>query len=212
MVHASDPNGIVVITQLEPITVVFTLPADRLPQVLAGFRAGKTLPVAAFDRDMRKQLASGALSAVDNQIDPNTGTVKLKATFPNQDGALFPNQFVNASLLVDTLEAAVLIPAAGIQRSPQSTYVWLVKPDATVEMRDVEVALTEGDTAAIRKGLAAGDRVVTDGVDKLQPGTKVVVSTAPAGSPRSGGADAHASGPSSAPAPAASSNVPAARP
>jgi membrane fusion protein, multidrug efflux system len=184
MVHASDASGIVVITQLEPITVVFSLPADRLPQVLAGFRAGKTLPVAAFDRDMRNQLASGTLSAVDNQIDPSTGTVRLRATFPNQDGALFPNQFVNASLLVDTLQSAVLIPAAGIQRSPQSTYVWLVKPDTTVEMRDVDVALTEGDTAAIRKGLASGDRVVVDGVDKLQPGTRVAVTAAEA---RAGG-------------------------
>ena len=226
IVHASDATGIVVITQLEPITVIFTLPADRLPQVLARFRAGQALPVAAFDRDMRRQLASGALAAIDNQIDPTTGTVRLKATFPNQDGALFPNQFVNASLLVDTLKAAVLIPAAGIQRSPQSTYVWFVKPDSTVEMRDVEVGLTEGDTAQIRKGLAAGDRVVTDGVDKLQPGTKVAVSAAgaersphqaaPAGSPRPGSAAGQngATGSSSAPAPAsaASSNAPAPRP
>jgi multidrug efflux system membrane fusion protein len=173
-----------VITQLEPITVVFSLPADRLPQVLAAFRAGKTLPVAAFDRDMRTQLAAGVLSAVDNQIDPTTGTVRLRATFPNTNGALFPNQFVNASLLVDTLKNAVLIPAAGIQRSPQSTYVWLVKPDSSVEMRDVDVALTEGDTAAVGKGLAAGDRVVVDGVDKLQQGTKVAVTAA---GPRGGG-------------------------
>jgi multidrug efflux system membrane fusion protein len=190
MVHASDANGLVVITQLEPITVVFSLPADRLPQVLAGFRAGKTLPVVAFDRDMRNQLATGTLSAVDNQIDPTTGTVKLRATFPNKDGALFPNQFVNASLLVDTLQGAVLIPAAGIQRSPQSTYVWIVKPDSTVEMRNVEAALTEGDTTALKSGLAAGDRVVVDGVDKLQPGTKVAVTDAGSGSggPGSGGA------------------------
>jgi multidrug efflux system membrane fusion protein len=156
------------------------LHASRRPaaQVLARFRAGQALPVAAFDRDMRRQLASGALAAIDNQIDPTTGTVRLKATFPNQDGALFPNQFVNASLLVDNPEGRGPHPAAGIQRSPQSTYVWFVKPDSTVEMRDVEVGLTEGDTAQIRKGLAAGDRVVTDGVDKLQPGTKVAVSAA----------------------------------
>jgi len=181
IVHAADASGLVVITQLEPITVVFSLPADRLPQLLAPFRAGKSLPVVAFDRDMTKRLAEGVLAAVDNQIDATTGTVKLKATFPNRDGALFPNQFVNASLLVDTLKNAVLVPAAAIQRSPQSTYVWRVKPDSTVEMRDVEVALTEGDTSAIRKGLAAGDSVVVDGVDKLQPGTHVTASSGHAG-------------------------------
>jgi len=181
IVHAADASGLVVITQLEPITVVFSLPADRLPQLLAPFRAGKSLPVVAFDRDMTRRLAEGVLAAVDNQIDATTGTVKLKATFPNRDGALFPNQFVNASLLVDTLKNAVLVPAAAIQRSPQSTYVWRVKPDSTVEMRDVEVALTEGDTSAIRKGLAAGDSVVVDGVDKLQPGTHVTASSGHAG-------------------------------
>jgi membrane fusion protein, multidrug efflux system len=210
MVHASDANGIVVITQLEPITVVFSLPADRLPQVLAGFRAGKTLPVAAFDRDMRTQLAAGTLSAVDNQIDPTTGTVKLRATFPNQNGALFPNQFVNASLLVDTMRAAVLIPAAGIQRSPQSTYVWMVQPDSTVQMRNVEVALTEGDTTAIKSGLAAGDRVVVDGVDKLQPGTKVAATDAGSANPGAGSrGHGQGGGDGSAPAGAGGANSPA---
>ena len=213
MVHASDATGLVVIAQLEPIFVVFSLPADRLPQVLGGFRAGKTLAVAAFDRDMRTQLAAGALSAVDNQIDPQTGTVKLKAMFPNKEGTLFPNQFVNASLLVDTLKNAVLIPAAGIQRSPQSTYVWLVKPDSTVEMRDVEVALTEGDTTAVRKGLSAGDRVVVDGVDKLQPGTKVAASEAQGRTPRGAAAQAPGEAPAADSAAAPTSRgAPAKRP
>jgi len=206
MVHASDASGIVVITQLEPITVVFSLPSDKLPQVLESYRGGKTLPVTAFDRDMRKQLAAGTLFAIDNQIDPTTCTVKLKASFPNTDGALFPNQFVNASLLVDTLKGAVLIPAAGIQRSPQSTYVWRVKPDSTVEMRDVEVAMTEGDTTALRSGLAAGDRVVVDGVDKLQPGMQVAANEAPAGATHARPAgNAPETGAPPVPAPGASS-------
>ena len=210
MVHSSDANGIIVITQLEPITVVFSLPSDKLPQVLASYRGGKALPVTAFDRDMRKKLATGTLFAVDNQIDPTTGTVKLKASFPNTDGALFPNQFVNASLLVDTLKGAVLIPAAGIQRSPQSTYVWRVKPDSTVEMRDVEVAMTEGDTTALRTGLTSGDRVVVDGVDKLQPGMRVAANETPAGAPHarpSGGSANPESGAPPAPAPGASSST-----
>jgi multidrug efflux system membrane fusion protein len=207
MVHSSDANGIIVIAQIEPITVVFSLPSDRLPQVLAAYRGGQTLPVVAFDRDMRRQLATGSLSAVDNQIDPTTGTVKLKASFPNTDGALFPNQFVNASLLVDTLKGVVLVSAAAIQRSPQSTYVWHVKPDSTVEMRDVEVGLTEGDTTAVRKGLASGDRVVVDGVDKLQPGMQVAATEAPAGAPHARPANgAPNTNAGEAPAPGASSS------
>jgi multidrug efflux system membrane fusion protein len=178
MVHATDANGLLVITQLQPITVVFTIPADHLPQVLEPLRAGRELEVDAFDRDLKNELATGALTAVDNQIDQSTGTVRLKAEFKNENTPLFPNQFVNARLLVDTLFSAVLVPAAAIQRSPQSTYVWIVRPDSTVEMRDVEVALTEGDDTAIRKGLSAGEVVVIDGVDKLQPKAKVAVNQA----------------------------------
>ena len=178
MVHANDPNGLLVITQLEPINVVFTLPADRLPQVLAPMREGRKLAVEAFDRSMKKNLATGTLMAVDNQIDQATGTVKMKAEFRNQDGSLFPNQFVNVRLLVSTLQQAVLVPAAAIQRSPQSTFVWVVGPDATVELRNVEVEMIEGEDAAIRKGLSAGDVVVIDGVDKLQPKARVAVNMA----------------------------------
>ncbi|HXO22812.1 MAG TPA: MdtA/MuxA family multidrug efflux RND transporter periplasmic adaptor subunit [Thermoanaerobaculia bacterium] len=175
IVHASDPNGIVVITQLQPIDVLFTLPADQLPQVLQQLHAGRTLPVDAYDRDLKKKLAQGTLLAVDNQIDPTTGTVRLKAIFTNQDEPLFPNQFVNARLLVDTLHGAVTVPAAAIQRSPQSSFVYVVKPDKTVETRNVEPQLTEGDETSLRRGLAAGEVVVVDGVDKLRPGMKVDV-------------------------------------
>ena len=174
IVHANDPNGIVVMTQLQPITIVFTIPADQLPAVQRQMKTGRKLPVEAWDRDLKKQLATGTLLAVDNQIDPATGTVRIKALFANEDAALFANQFVNARLLVDTLRNTVIIPTAALQRSPQTTFVWALKADSTVEMRNVEVQLTEGDATSIRKGIAPGEAVVTEGVDKLQPGTKVV--------------------------------------
>jgi membrane fusion protein, multidrug efflux system len=134
--------------------------------------------VEAYDRDLKNKLATGSVLAVDNQIDPSTGTIRLKGVFPNEDGALFPNQFVNARLLVDTLRASVTVPAAAIQLSPQSTFVYVVKPDSTVELRNVEVQLTEGDQASIRRGVSPGEVVVVDGTDKLQPGAKVAVSIA----------------------------------
>jgi multidrug efflux system membrane fusion protein len=177
VVHASDPNGIVVITQLQPIDVLFTIPADHLSQVLPQVHAGQTLAVDAYDRDLKNKLATGKLLAVDNQIDATTGTVRIKAIFDNNDEALFPNQFVNARLLVDTLHGVVTVPNAAIQRSPQSTFVYVVKPDHTVESRNVVVKMSEGDDATIQSGLAAGDMVVIDGVDKLRPGSKVDVST-----------------------------------
>lgn len=176
IVHATDPNGLLVITQLQPIAVIFTIPADQLPPVQLQMRTGKKLVVEAWDRDLKTKLATGALLALDNQIDTTTGTVKIKALFPNELTTLYSNQFVNARLLVDTLHGVVLIPAAAIQRSPQATFVWLVKPDSTVEMRTVDIQLTEGDTAAVRKGVANGESVVTDGVDKLQPKSKVAPS------------------------------------
>jgi membrane fusion protein, multidrug efflux system len=177
IVHAGDANGIVVITQLQPINLQFTIPADHISQVVPQVHAGRSLVVEAYDRDMRAKLATGRLLAVDNQIDPATGTVRLKALFPNDDEALFPNQFVNARLLVETLRGAVTVPTAALQRSPQSTFVYLVKPDHTVEARNVTVRLTEGDDTTIGSGLAAGEVVVIDGVDKLRPGMKVEVSS-----------------------------------
>jgi multidrug efflux system membrane fusion protein len=176
IVHAGDTNGIVVITQLQPINLQFTIPADHISQVVPQVHTGRSLMVDAYDRDMRTKLATGRLLAVDNQIDPATGTVRLKALFPNDDEALFPNQFVNARLLVETLRGAVTVPTAAIQRSPQSTFVYLVKPDHTVEARNVTVRLTEGDDTTIGSGLAAGEVVVIDGVDKLRPGMKVEAS------------------------------------
>ncbi|HEY6364638.1 MAG TPA: MdtA/MuxA family multidrug efflux RND transporter periplasmic adaptor subunit [Candidatus Binatia bacterium] len=175
IVHAADANGLVVITQLQPITVIFTIPEDSLPQVQQQIRAGRRLEVDAYDRDMKRKLASGSLLTIDNQIDPTTGTVKLKAIFQNADDALFPNQFVNARLLVDTRRGAVLVPNAAVQRSPQSAFIYVVKPDQTVEARNVEVQGSEGDQTAISRGLSAGEMVVTDGVDRLQPGMKVAV-------------------------------------
>jgi len=190
MVHASDANGMLVITQLQPIAVLFTIPADQLPQVLGPMRAGKKLEVDAYDRDFKKKLGTGSLIALDNQIDPTTGTVRLKAVFPNEDESLFPNQFVNARLLVDTLHGVVIVPTAAIQRSPQSTFVYAVKSDDTVDLRPVQIQLTEGEDTAIRQGLQAGDVVVVDGVDKLQPGSKVSVAGAGGGAKASGEAAA----------------------
>lgn len=178
IVHINDPNGLVVITQLQPITVIFTIPADRLPPVLRQMKSGRRLTVEAYDRELKNRLATGTVLAVDNQIDPATGTVRIKGIFQNESAELYSNQFVNARLLVDTLQGAVIVPAAAIQRSPQSTFVYVVRPDSTVEMRNVEVQLTEGDDTAIRKGIAPGEIVVIDGVDKLQPNTKVVLNMA----------------------------------
>ena len=185
IVHATDANGLVVITQLQPITVIFTIPEDSLPQVQQQIRAGRRLAVDAYDRDMKRKLASGSLLTIDNQIDPTTGTIKLKAIFQNTDDALFPNQFVNARLLVDNRRSVVLVPNAAVQRSPQSAFIYVVKPDNTVEARNVEIQGSEGDQTAISRGLSAGEVVVTDGVDRLQPGIKVVTRTPDqAGSPR----------------------------
>ena len=197
MVHAADPNGLVVITQLQPIAAVFTIPSDQLPPVLAALHAGKMLAVEAWDRSLTRKIATGTLAAVDNQIDTTTGTVKLKATFDNQDEALFPNLFVNARLLVDTLHGAVLVPNAAIQRSPQTTFVWVVGGDA-VELRNVEVQLTEGEQTALKKGVAPGELVVTDGVDKLQQGTKVTLSSPASASAGARGSAAHGERPPAA--------------
>jgi len=185
MIHATDANGLVVITQLQPITVVFTVAEDKLPAVLAKLKSDARLTVEAYDREQKQRLATGYLQSIDNQIDPTTGTVKLKAVFANADGALFPNQFVNARLLVDTLRNATLVPNAAIQRSPQSAYVLVVKPDNTVEARNVAIQMSQGNDTAIASGLTPGETVVVDGVDKLQPGSKVVARTPSAAPPRS---------------------------
>ena len=182
VVRANDPNnGLAVITQLQPITLIFNIPEDDLPQVLKQVRAGQQLVVEAYDRNLTKKLATGTLLTVDNQIDPNTGTIKCKAVFPNEDNALFPNQFVNARLLVETKKDSTIVPASAIQHSPQATFVYVVKDD-TVEMRNVVVGPAEGDDVAIDSGLAPGEVVVIEGVDRLQRGMKVAARMAGAGS------------------------------
>jgi multidrug efflux system membrane fusion protein len=175
VVHATDASGLAVITQLQPIAVIFNIAEDSLPQVSKKMAAGEKLPVFAYDRDLKQKLASGTLATIDNQIDQTTGTVKFKGVFENKDLSLFPNQFVNARLLLDTKHGAVIVPTAAIQRSPQSTFVYVVKPDNTVEVRDIKVGITEGDEASVESGLDAGEKVVIDGIDKLQQGTKVNV-------------------------------------
>jgi membrane fusion protein, multidrug efflux system len=181
MVRANDLNGLAVITQLQPIAVLFNIPQDDLPQVLKKMQSRQPLVVEAYNRDLKQKLATGTLLTIDNQIDQNTGTVRLKAVFPNEDSALFPNQFVNARLLVDTKQGAVIVPAAAIQRSPQSAFAYVVKDDSTVESRNIVVGPSEGDDVSIASGLAPGEVVVVEGVDRLQQGTKVQARMAGAG-------------------------------
>lgn len=172
IVHATDTNGLVVITQLQPIAVIFNIAEDSLPAVRKKMQ-NETLRIDAYDRDLKKKLAQGHLLTIDNQIDQSTGTVRFKGQFENEDNSLFPNQFVNARLLLDMRHNAVIIPTAAIQRSTQSAFVYVVKPDNTAEVRNVVSTLTEGDEAAVDSGLEPGESVVIDGVDKLQQGTKV---------------------------------------
>ncbi len=173
IVHASDANGLVVITQLQPITVVFSIPEDNLPKVLARLKVGAKLPVEAYDREMKERLATGFLLTVDNQVDPTTGTVRFKALFPNKGNELFPSQFVNARLMVDMLHNVIVVPAVSIQRGPQGTFVYVVKEDRTAAVRPVTVGETQGGEAAIIKGLSAGELVVAEGAERLREGAKV---------------------------------------
>ena len=173
IVHATDANGIVVITQLQPIAVLFSLPQDQLPQVSAKLRVGAQLNVEAFDRDDTQKIATGKLLTIDNEIDPTTGTYKLKSIFNNSDNALFPNQFVNVHLLVDIMHNLTIVPAAAIQRGPQGTYVYAVGADNTAKIHTVTVALTTANSVGLSGGVNAGDVVVIDGQDKLQDGSKV---------------------------------------
>jgi len=188
MVHATDQGGIVVLTEVDPIAVLFTLPEDSLQAVLKKIRGGATLPVEAWDRDLKNRLETGKLITVDNQIDPTTGTVRLKAQFDNHDGALFPQQFVNVRLLIDTLRQVVVVPSAAIQRTTRGPAVFVVGADGKVAMRMVEVPQQSDNRAVIARGVSAGEQVVVDGVDKLQEGSKVVARKA--GSAPAGGAPA----------------------
>ncbi|HXX23446.1 MAG TPA: efflux RND transporter periplasmic adaptor subunit [Terriglobia bacterium] len=171
-VTPTDATGLVVITQIQPISVIFTLPEDQLPAIMQQMNLGARLRVDAYDREMKK-IAQGWLETIDNQIDPTTGTFKLRANFDNRDGVLFPNQFVNCKLLVEEKHGVTLVPTAVVQRNSQRTYVFLVKPDSTVTVKTITIGTTEGDESEVTSGLAPGDDVVMTGVDRLQEGTKV---------------------------------------
>ncbi len=177
--QTSDPNGIVVVTQLQPISVIFTLPEDNLPEVMKRVRAGASLPVTAYDRTGSSELAEGKLETVDNQIDTTTGTVKLRAIFDNDQLALFPNQFVNVKLLVNTLRDANILPNSAIQRGAPGTFVYVVKPEKTVAVQKVKLGPTDGQQIAILSGLEPGESVVTDGADRLRDGAKVTIASPP---------------------------------
>lgn len=184
-VTPGDANGLVVLNQLEPISVIFPVPEDNVPPLMQRVRSGGALEVDAFDRGNSVKLAQGKLLTLDNQIDPTTGTVKLRALFDNADGALFPNQFVNVQLLQDVLAHQVIIPTAAVRRGAPNgvitTFVYVIKADDTVQVRPVTLRIVEGERAAVASGLAAGERVVTEGGDRLRDGAKV---TLPQASPR----------------------------
>ena len=175
IVHPADTTGLVVITQLQPITVVFPISEDELPKVLKRLKTDSNPAVEAFDRGQQTKLATGKLLAVDNQIDPATGTVRIKAVFPNTDNELFPNQFVNARLFIDHLRGATVVPAEAIQRGPQGAFVYVVKSDKTVIMRPVGLGVTQEDEVVVKTGLTPGELVVVEGADRLREGSKVAV-------------------------------------
>ena len=174
-VTPGDANGIVVITQLQPISIVFTTAEDNLPPILKRLQAGATLPVTAFDRSGRTKIATGTLLTFDNQIDTTTGTVKLRGQFDNADGTLFPNQFVNVELLVDVLHDTPVLPSSAVQRGAPGTFVYLANPNNTVSVRKIELGPVNGDRVAVKSGLNPGDQVVTDGADKLRDGASITV-------------------------------------
>ena len=177
IIHASDTSGLVVITQLQPITVIFPIPEDNLPQVVARLKSGTPVPVDAWDRAQKTKLATGKLLTFDNQIDTTTGTVKLRAEFANDDSALFPNQFVNVRMAAETRTGATLVPSAAVLRGAPGTFVYLVKDDHSVTVAPVKLGPVQGETTAIESGIAPGDLVVVDGTDKLREGAKVELIT-----------------------------------
>lgn len=175
IVRSGDANGLVVITQLQPVTVIFAIPQDNLPSLMPRLRSGEKPPVEAYDREQKKKLASGTLLTVDNQIDPATGTIKLKAQFPNEDGSLFPNQFVNVRMLLETRHGATLVPNAAVVRGGQGTFAYVIKEDRTVALRKVNIGMAEGDSVSVESGLAPGELVVVEGSDRLRDGAKVEI-------------------------------------
>jgi multidrug efflux system membrane fusion protein len=187
IIRSTDQNGLVVITQLQPISVIFTIPEDNVAAVLRRLKAGEKLPVEGWDRAEKTKLATGSLLTVDNQIDPTTGTVKLRAQFSNDDYALFPNQFVNARMLVDTLRDATVIPTAAVQRGSQGTFAYVVQSDNTVTVRPVKLGPTQGEIVAVESGLTPGESVVTDGADRLREGARVEIADRSARPDKPGG-------------------------
>jgi multidrug efflux system membrane fusion protein len=173
MVHASDSNGLVTIAQVKPMTVIYPVPEDNVPRIVKRTQSGEEVAVDAYDRGGKNKLATGRLLTFDNQIDTTTGTVKLRAEFPNQDGVLFPNQFVNVRMGVETKTDATLVPTAAIQRGAPGTFVFLVKQDQTVSVTPVKVGTTEGETTEVQSGVEPGNLVVVDGADKLREGSKI---------------------------------------
>jgi multidrug efflux system membrane fusion protein len=186
IVHAADTTGLVVITQVEPISAVFPVAEDQLPAVSKHFRGGEKLTVEAWDRDGRSKLAVGTLATMDNQIDPSTGTLKLRAIFDNKDNSLYPNQLVKNRLLVEMKRGVVLLNTAAIQLTGSGKYVWMLNPDSTVSVRNIGTGTTEGDQTEITSGLEAGDNVIMTGVDKLSEGVKVNVASGGNGGGRGG--------------------------
>jgi multidrug efflux system membrane fusion protein len=172
-VTPGDANGLVVITQLQPISVLFTVPEDNLQAISKRLQAGAVLPAAAYDRSGAAKIADGTLQTFDSQIDPTTGTIKLRAQFPNDTKALYPNQFVNVRLLLDTHKDVTTMTTAGIQRGVPGTFVYLINPDSTVSVRPVKLGITDGDRVEVLSGIAPGDRIVIDGADKLRDGAKI---------------------------------------
>jgi multidrug efflux system membrane fusion protein len=204
-VTVGSATPIAVITQMQPISVIFTLPEDELPQVMARLKSGAQLPVTAYDRSNTTKLGDGTLKAVDSAIDPTTGTIKLRADFPNPDETLFPSQFVNAELLIDTVANATVIPVAAVQRGQPGTFVYVIKPDGTVTVQKVTLGPATATEVAVTQGLSPGAKIVVDGADKLREGAKVTLRTeqgapavgaaAPAAPQQKGGSHgSHASG------------------
>lgn len=196
VVFTPDTNGIAVITQEQPITVIFPIPEDNLQAVMKKLRTGERLQVEAFDREQKTKITTGYLLTADNQIDTTTGTVRLKALFTNEDSALFPNQFVNARLLMDTLRGVTVVPSATVQRSPKGPFVYLVKEDQTVTVRWVKLGPSEGDNVSVEEGITPGDLVVLEGAEKLKEGSRVEVQK-PASGSSTQGSSSSTQGPSS---------------
>ena len=208
-VTIGDATGICTITLMQPMSVLFTVPEDSLPSVRKRIKDGATLDVTALDRAQKNTLGTGKLSSTDNQVDTTTGTVKMRAMFDNPDEALFPNQFVNVKLLVDTVKDATVVPVAAIQRGQPGIYVYVVQPDETVKIQVVEIGVTDGEKYAVTKGLNVGDQVVIDGVDRLRDGAKIRKPGAPAGRQNGGGQNGGGTNGAGKPAAGAAARPPA---